>query len=233
LAIDAKVLSSSIGLVNRITLQIYEMKTSISKWSKVWVVGFAALVGSIPAVALVADDAAESKPEVVQQDDDALTKAEEEEAAKFKKITKAQWKKKLSKTQYAVTREHDTEPPFNNKYHDSKKDGVYVCVCCGLPLFDSKNKFDSGTGWPSFYQPLKEKNIGTSEDDKLGYARVEVHCHRCDAHLGHVFKDAPQTPTGLRYCMNSASLNFLDRAAAKKLEDKKATAQAPAPTESK
>lgn len=126
-------------------------------------------------------------------------------------------KKKLTKIQFNVTRKHDTEPPFTGKYHASKKDGLYTCVCCGQPLFDSKTKFDSGTGWPSFFQPVKESQIGKSQDNKLGYLRVEIHCSRCDAHLGHVFNDAPQTPTGLRYCMNSASLNFVDRKAADKL----------------
>ncbi len=135
--------------------------------------------------------------------DTAATAQSKATEVDYKKITDAEWKKRLTKTQFMVTRKHDTERAFSGKYHDYKKDGVYTCVCCNLPLFDSKTKFDSGTGWPSFYQPLKETVIGKSEDRKLGYPRVEVHCSRCDAHLGHVFDDAPQTPTGLRYCMNS------------------------------
>ena len=206
------------------------MKKSASKWSTVLLASSASLV---PVTYLAA--AEDTKPKVVatKSVNDAASKAEEEEDAKFKKITDAQWKKKLSKTQYAVTRKHDTERAYSGKYHDSKKDGVYVCVCCELPLFDSKTKFDSGTGWPSFYQPIKEKNVGTSEDHKMEYVRTEVHCHRCDAHLGHVFEDAPQTPTGLRYCMNSASLNLIDRAAAKKTEENKSTLTDETPTQSK
>lgn len=210
-----------------------EMKKSVSKWSTILLASSAALACLVPVTYLVAAEDTKAHVEATKSDDDSASKAEAEEDAKFKKVTDAQWKKKLSKTQYAVTRKHDTERAYSGKYHDSKKDGVYVCVCCELPLFDSKTKFDSGTGWPSFYQPVKEKNIGTSEDHKMEYVRTEVHCHRCDAHLGHVFEDAPQTPTGLRYCMNSASLNFIDRAAAKKLDEKKPVAADESPVESK
>lgn len=173
------------------------------------------LVGISAAFCNLPDAFAEDSSVVATDAKDKLKEATPE--IDYKKISDAEWKKKLTKTQFNVTRKHDTEPPFTGKYHASKKDGLYTCVCCGQPLFDSKSKFDSGTGWPSFFQPVKESQIGKSQDNKLGYLRVEIHCSRCDAHLGHVFNDAPQTPTGLRYCMNSASLNFVDRKAADKL----------------
>ena len=136
----------------------------------------------------------------------------------YRKISDAQWKRRLTRQQFQVTRKHGTEPAFSSKLHNSKADGVYVCVCCGQALFDSRHKFDSGTGWPSFYQPEEPEDIGKSIDRKLGYVRTEVHCSRCDAHLGHVFNDAPQTPTGLRYCINGLALRFVDRSDASSIE---------------
>ena len=130
----------------------------------------------------------------------------------------AEWRAQLSEAQYRIARGKDTERPYCGTLLDNKRPGVYTCICCGLPLFASVGKFHSGTGWPSFFQPIATENVGTEEDHTYGMARTEILCARCDAHLGHVFNDGP-APSGLRFCVNSESLRFVEQAELASLAD--------------
>lgn len=121
--------------------------------------------------------------------------------------TDEEWRRQLTQEEYEVTRRKGTEPPFCGLFYDHKQDGIYRCVCCDLPIFSSEHKFISGSGWPSFYQPIEDEHVEQRRDISHGMVRTEVVCARCDAHLGHVFSDGPK-PTGQRYCINSVSLKF-------------------------
>jgi len=124
--------------------------------------------------------------------------------------TEEEWKETLSAEEFRILRNHGTEYAFSGALLENKKDGIYTCAACQLPLFSSTTKFKSGTGWPSFYEKIHTDNVGETVDNSHGMSRTEVHCNRCGGHLGHVFNDGPE-PTGLRYCINSVSLNFVEK----------------------
>ncbi len=172
----------------------------------------AGIAAGAPAEATDGDEtvvAANDTPGDLGDNQEEVAKTEPKEE-KYVPKTKRELREMLTPIQFKVTQNEETEPAFRNLYWNNKLDGMYTCIVCGLDLFPSETKYKSGTGWPSFYSPINAKNVGLRKDWRLIYARTEVHCSRCNAHLGHVFDDGPQ-PTGKRYCMNSASMKFVDK----------------------
>jgi peptide-methionine (R)-S-oxide reductase len=182
--------------------------TAITRRSLLAGAGSAALAGALARAPRPATAAAPEPPKMVTIVE--FTDAGERQATvTVERIVKseAEWRRQLSAEAFEVTRHEGTERPFTNEHPNGKARGVFRCICCATALFDSRTKFESGTGWPSFWQPIAKENVVESTDRNFGMVRTAVSCRRCDAHLGHVFDDGPK-PTGLRYCMNSVSMRF-------------------------
>lgn len=169
--------------------------------------GLLTLIGAVASWAGENDAMKQTKAENIEVFD---TKAGKLVVSEKVVLADAEWRKRLSPEAFQVMRQHGTERPFSCGRLKDMGEGIYTCAGCGLELFSSDAKFDSGTGWPSFFKPVHPNNIGTTTDYVIGYARTEVHCARCGGHLGHVFEDGPR-PTGLRYCMNGVSLTFVPK----------------------
>jgi peptide-methionine (R)-S-oxide reductase len=169
----------------------------------------AAGIAAAPVEVTDGDETVAAANDTPGDNQEEVVKTEPKEE-KYETKTNRELHKVLTPIQFDVTQNEATEPAFRNRYWNNKLDGTYTCIVCDLDLFPSETKYKSGTGWPSFYAPIDAKNVGLRKDWRLIYARTEVHCSRCNAHLGHVFDDGPQ-PTGKRYCMNSASMKFVEK----------------------